>query len=287
MKYPGRYEKGTRTYSLTRIKKAAYVALYVVFACLLSACGAKTDTAIIIAGSTSVQPYAEILAEEYALLHPDQEVDVQGGGSSAGITAAESGIADIGMSSRALKETEQGLWSVEIAKDSLAIIINPLNPIDDLTIEQVRQIYAAEITKWSELGGVDAKIHVITREEGSGTRSAFEELVMGTVFITPKAIVQDSNGAVKQLVADDPNAIGYVSLGLVDHSIKAVLLGGVAASAENVMNELYILYRPFLFVSRSQPEGLAKQFVDFVLSAEGQRVLQTQGLIPVAGGEKE
>jgi len=287
MKIRSRNGKSSKASRPSIKRKAACVALCAFSACLLTACGAKTDTAIIVAGSTSVQPFAEILAEEYALVHPDQDVDIQGGGSSAGITAAESGIADIGMSSRALKEAERGLWSVEIAKDSLAIVVNPRNPIENLTMEQVRQIYAAEVTKWSELGGTDSTIHVITREEGSGTRSAFEELVMGMALITPKAIVQDSNGAVKQLVADDPNAIGFVSLGLVDSSIKAMLLGGVAASAENVMNGRYTLYRPFLFVSRGQPEGLSKQFIDFVLSEEGQRVLQMQGLIPARGGEAE
>ena len=287
MNFRGRYLQSSGAGGPAKKRKAACIALCVAAACLLSACGVKMDAAIILAGSTSVQPYAEILAEEYARSHPDQEVDVQGGGSSAGITAAESGIADIGMSSRALKEAEQGLWSVEIAKDGLAVIINPKNPIEDLTIEQIRRIYAAEATKWSDLGGADSKIHVITREEGSGTRSAFEELVMEKALITPKAIVQDSNGAVRLLVADDPNAIGFISLGLVDRSVKAVRLEGVAASAENVMNAWYSLFRPFLFVARGEPEGLSKQFIDFVLSEEGQRTLRKEGLIPVSGGAKE
>jgi len=254
---------------------------------LLTSCASREGHSIIVAGSTSVQPYTEILAEEYAHLYPDRQVDVQGGGSTAGITAARSGTADIGMSSRSLKEGEEGLWFVEIALDGLAIIVNPENSLEDLTISQVRSIYSAEVTKWSELGCIDSRIHVIAREEGSGTRSAFEELVMGDNSITPKAIVQDSNGAVRQLVADDPNAIGFISLGLVDHTVKALRLGGVTASVENVMNGSYSLFRPFLFITNSQPEGLTEMFIEFTLADEGSRIMEKEGLIPVAGSEQK
>jgi phosphate transport system substrate-binding protein len=264
---------------------------------LLSSCGSNSEFSIIVAGSTSVQPYAEILAEAYMHDNPESEIDVQGGGSSAGITAALSHTADIGMSSRALKDTEleklngtgQELWSVEIAKDGLAIIIHPDNPIKNLTLEQICAIYAAEVTNWKELGGKDAKIHVITREEGSGTRDAFEELVMNKKTITPKAIVQDSNGAVRLLVSDDKNSIGFISLGLVEpekgqKEVKALLLEGVEATVENVRNGSYKLFRPFLFVTvvaeGEEPTGLTKQFIDFTLSDEGQQILIKEGLIP-------
>jgi phosphate transport system substrate-binding protein len=217
---------------------------------LFSACSARDESNAIIAGSTSVQPYAELLAEEFALAHRDYIIDIQGGGSSAGIAAAMSGAADIGMSSRALKESEKELWEVEIAKDGLAIIVNYGNPIIDLAIHQVRDIYAGKVTSWEAFGGRNARIHIIAREEGSGTRSAFEDLVMGASNeITPKAIVQDSNGAVRQLVADDPDAIGFISLGLVDSTVKAVRLDGILPTRENVINGIYTLFRPFLFVS--------------------------------------
>ncbi len=251
----------------------------------LSGCGQKSEAGIVIAGSTSVQPYAEIVAEEYMLLHPGTEIDIQGGGSAAGITAAQSGIADIGMSSRSLKDEESGLWYVEIARDGLAVIVNPANSVKDLTLDQVRGIYAETITSWSEVGGASSKIHVIAREEGSGTRSAFTDLVMGkTTEITPRAIVQDSNGAVRQLVADDPNAIGFISLGLVNEKVKALELGGIAATRDNVENGSYKLSRPFLFVSLNEPTGQTKEFVDFILSAEGQKILMNEGLIPSSGG---
>ena len=259
----------------------------VLLTALASACNARSKTDIIIAGSTSVQPYAEVLAEEYALLFPGNEIDIQGGGSSAGITAAESGTADIGMSSRHLKESEQELWSVEIAKDGLAVIVNPKNPILNLTLEQVSDIYSGKITNWNELGGSDHKIHIITREDGSGTRSAFEELVMGESRITPKAIVQDSNGAVRLLVSGDRYAIGFISLGLVDSTVKAIGLNGVAPTRENVMGGSYSLFRPFLFVCLGPPEGEVKQFIDFTLSREGQQLLMHEGLIPVVEGAAE
>ena len=271
---------------ITQAGRTAAVAALVLSMSLMPACGRRSD-GIVVAGSTSVQPYAEVLSEDYALLYPDEAVDVQGGGSAAGITAAESGAADIGMSSRDLTDDEkQLLWSVEIAKDGLAIIINPKNPIQDLTLEQVRDIYTMNITEWSELGGIKAKIHVITREDGSGTRTSFESLIMGTQRITPRAIVQDSNGAVRQLVSEDPNSIGFISLGLVDQTVKALHLDGIVPSRENVINGTYGLFRPFLFVTKGEPAGLAKQFIDYTLSPDGQKVLMDEGLIPSTEGTK-
>jgi len=271
-------------------KRRNRTALQVILLCisisLLSACSRPSESGFIVAGSTSVQPYAEILAEEYMILHTGAEIDIQGGGSSAGITAAKSGIANIGMSSRHLNEEEKSLWSIEIAKDGLGVIVHPSNPIENLTLDQIRKIYSGEIKNWSEVGGNDAKIHIITREEGSGTRSAFAELVMEKTEITAKAIVQDSNGAVKQLIKDDENAIGYVSLGLVDKDVKALHLEGIAANQENILNGTYTLSRPFLFVALSEPTGETKQFIDFILSPEGQKMLNDEGLIPTAEGGK-
>jgi phosphate transport system substrate-binding protein len=253
---------------------------------MMSACSGAPGSAMIVAGSTSVQPYAEVLAEEYMVLNPDSEIDIQGGGSSAGITAAQTQSADIGMSSRALKDEEKSLWYAEIARDGLVLIVNPKNPIKNLTSDQIRDIYTATITDWSQLGGSKSKINIIAREEGSGTRSAFTELLMDKAEITPKAIVQDSNGAVRQLVADDPNAIGFISLGLVNDKVKALHLDGIEATRENIMNGSYSLSRPFLFVTNGEPTGLAKKFIDFTLSSEGQKLLSNEGLIPAEGTGK-
>ncbi len=250
----------------------------------LPGCSCIPKASVVLAGSTSVQPFAEILAEAYMLIHPDVTIDIQGGGSAAGIMAAQTGTANIGMSSRALTDQEKDLWFVEIARDGLAIILNPANTITNLTMKQVRDIYSGASSDWSSLGGSVKKIHVITREDGSGTRSAFESLVMGKTQITSKAIVQNSNGAVRQLVASDPNAIGFISLGLIDTTIKGVKLDGIAASRANIVNGTYGLSRPFIFLAPSQPNGIAKDFIDFTLSSEGMRILETEGLITAQEG---
>jgi phosphate transport system substrate-binding protein len=264
---------------------AVFAALTVLLplAVSLVGCGRGAGAGIILAGSTSVQPFAEILAEDYMKLYPDVSIDVQGGGSAAGIMAASSGTADIGMSSRALAGDELKLWWVEIARDGLAVIVNPKNPLASLTLAQVRDIYAGTVTNWSLLGGTRGAIHVVAREDGSGTRASFESMIMGKTSITPRAIIQDSNGAVRQVVADDPGAIGFVSLGLVDTSVKALALDGTAATRDNVINGSYGLSRPFLFLARSEPVGKVKQFVDFVLSDAGKKILDTEGLVTSGG----
>ena len=271
---------------IMRLKFKNSISIVCVFTLLLSvllfsACRPKNSESIILAGSTSVQPFAEILAEQFMELHPEINIDVQGGGSAAGILAANSGTADIGMSSRGLNTDESKiLIAVEIARDGLAVIVHPSNPIANLTLAQVSAIYSGEITSWDALGdAMKKKIHVVTREDGSGTRSAFESLVMGKVAIMPQAIVQDSNGAVRQLVADDPAAIGFISLGLVDSTVKAIELDGIQATREHVIDGSYRLTRPFLFLTRTQPEGTAKLFIDFTLSTEGRRILNNEGLI--------
>ncbi|MCL2764698.1 MAG: phosphate ABC transporter substrate-binding protein [Treponema sp.] len=244
---------------------------------LLFSC--EKGKAKIIAGSTSVQPYVEVLAEEFMIMYPHYMIDIQGGGSSAGITAVESGAAQLGMTSRALKDSELHLWTAGIARDGLAMIINPGNPVNSLTLSQIRSIYTGDIQDWSALGGNNARIHIIAREEGSGTRSAFEDMVMDNLRITPKAIVQASNGTVRQLVAGDPYSIGFISLGLVDNTVKALQLDNIAATQENIQNGSYSLYREFLFVSKDKPEGAAMDFIEFIFSAEGQRIITQEGLI--------
>ena len=245
---------------------------------LLTGCGRNANS-VVLAGSTSVQPFAEVLAQDYMASHPGVSIDVQGGGSAAGIMATQSGTTDIGMSSRNLQGSETTLWSIEIARDGIAIIINPKNPITDLTLQQVADIYDGKTTNWDQIGGKKGEIDVFTREDGSGTRSSFESLVMGKNQIMARAMVENSNGAIRQLVADDPGAVGYISLGLVDSTVKALDLGGIVPSRAHVVDGTYNLSRPFLFLSLKPPEGLVKDFIDFTMSAEGQKILYDQGLI--------
>jgi phosphate transport system substrate-binding protein len=211
--------------------------------------------------------------------HPGISIDIQGGGSAAGIMATQSGTTDIGMSSRNLQGSETTLWSIEIARDGIAIIINPKNPIMNLTLQQVADIYDGKTTNWDQIGGKKGDIDVFTREDGSGTRSSFESLVMGKNQIMARSMVENSNGAIRQLVADDPAAIGFISLGLVDSTVKALDLAGIVPSRANVVDGTYNLSRPFLFLSLKPPEGLVKDFIDFTMSAQGQKILYDQGLI--------
>ncbi len=249
---------------------------------LLAGCrGGRSKNELTLAGSTSIQPFADKWAELFMARHPDLGVDVQGGGSSAGIQACKSGACEIGMSSRELKGDEKDLTEIVVARDGLAIIVHPSNPVRGLRLAEVKQIFSGDLTDWKPLGGPDTRITVVTREEGSGTRGAFQELVMGKTRIFRGAITEDSNGTVREIVAHDPAAIGFISLGLVNSQVRALALDGAAASDDNIRNGSYRLVRPFLFVSRGEPTGLAKQFVDFVLSAEGQALIEKEGLLPI------
>jgi len=241
-------------------------------------------------GSTSVEPFAEALAEEYMSHHSGEKIFVQGGGSSAGILAVRTGSAEIGMSSRNLMDSEKDLIAVPIIYDAIAVIVHRENPLNDLTLDQIRKIFSAEITRWLELGGKNHPITLVTREEGSGTREAFQKLIMGKREISLSALVQDSNGAIRQVVTDDRNAIGYISLGLVNDRVKALKIGGIEATVENIQHRRYKIVRPFLFVFKSRPQDLGKDFLDYILSPAGQKLLVQEGLIsmnPIPEAKKE
>lgn len=247
-----------------------------------------TGKQIVVAGSTSVQPFADRWAEVFMEKNPGLVVNVQGGGSSAGIQAAKSGAADIGTSSRDLKPDEMDLHQIVVARDGLAVIVHPSLPLDDLSLLEVKSIFDGEIRSWRVLIGLDRPVDVVTREEGSGTRGAFQEMVMGkTTRITNLAIVEDSNGTVREIVTSDPDSIGYISLGLVTPRVKAVKLEGVTASEESILQGRYKLVRPFLFLTRGQPSGPVRQFIDFVLSPEGQELVRKEGLIPAGEAVKK
>lgn len=250
----------------------------------LSKSGAsRKETSITVAGSTSVMPFSEKLAEFYMLQHPNLSVDVQGGGSSAGIQASINRTVSIGMSSRKLKPDEKVLKEIPICYDGISIIVHPKNPLQDISLEQIRKIYSGQIRNWKELGWIDRNIDAVSREEGSGTRGAFEELVMGKEFIDDGIMVQDSNGSVKEVVATDPYSIGFVSLGMVDRNVKALSIEGAAPTVQNIRKNKYSMVRPFLYLTAGEPTGPAKLFIDFVLSREGQNILRKEGLVPIRG----
>jgi phosphate transport system substrate-binding protein len=241
----------------------------------------RSQSGITVAGSTSVEPFAELLAEEYMLKHPQSHIYVQGGGSTAGIEAVRSHAANIGMSSRSLLTNEKDLYAVTIAKDAIAIIVQPKNAIQDLSLTQIKQVFSGKIRNWKEVGGLPHPIVLVTREEGSGTREAFQKLVMGKEEISLESLVQDSNGAIRQVVASDPNAIGYISLGLVNEKVKTLKISGVEPNLTHIEKGRYRLVRPFLFVFHGEPVGEAKSFLEFVLSPIAQRLLSQEGLVTI------
>ncbi len=276
---------------ITHSSSRGLARLFVVAALLLPlGCSRASKTAITLAGSTSVEPFAERLAELYTRAHPDAEISVQGGGSSAGIRACQSRICAIGMSSRELTPEEKGLVEIPIAHDAIALIVNARNPVRVMTLEQARDVFAGRIRNWKELGGPNQRITPITREEGSGTRASFEEKVMvagmpkdkdgkaNPAAFAPDALVQDSNGSVREIVASDPAAIGYISSGLIDERVAAILLGGVAPTEATIRSGRYPVVRQFLFLTNGEATGTAKAFIEYVLSDSGQRTLTEEGL---------
>jgi phosphate transport system substrate-binding protein len=235
------------------------------------------------AGSTTVQPLAEKMAAAFRLQNPDVEIVIQGGGTAVGITSANDGTVDIGAASRELKESDPALVKYILARDGIGIIASPQNTaITGLTTAQIKDIFSGAITDWSEVGSNAGSIHVVAREEGSGTRTAFEELVMGKdgPAIVKTAILQSSNGALKQVVAGDKLAIGFVSLGYVDDTVKALAVNDVAATQDNAKNGTYPIIRPLYFVTKEPATGLVKAFIDFCQSAAGQQIAVAEGYVP-------
>jgi phosphate transport system substrate-binding protein len=254
----------------------------------LTGCRGPESGGLTIAGSTSVQPVAELLADRYMAEHRGVTINVQGGGSTAGVRAAQSGAAAVGMASRELKPTETGLQTFLLARDAIALIVHPSNPIRSLTKAQVRGIFSGQVRRWEEVGGPTGAITFITREEGSGTRGAFEELVMGKeTEIAPDGIVQDSTGAVRAIVAGDRHAIGYISLGMVTPEVAAVALDGVVPTHGSVIHGRYALTRPFLLLTQGKPTPEAQVYLDYVRTPACQAIVEEEGYVPVtAGGDR-
>lgn len=236
-------------------------------------------------GSTSMEKLANALSEAFMEEYPDVTVTAEFVGSGAGIEAVTNGTADIGNSSRSLKDEEKAAGVVEnvVAIDGIAVCVDPANEVADLTKEQLTNIYNGTITNWKEVGGADEPIIVIGREAGSGTRGAFEELV-DLQDACKYANELDSTGAVIAKVASTPGAIGYASLDALDDSVKALSLEGVEATAENIKAGNYFLSRPFVMATKgeiSEQNDLVQAWFDYVMGDEGQQVASEVGLITV------
>lgn len=255
------------------------------------AADATTDTTasadlsgkITLAGSTSMEKLANAMAEAFMEKYPNVTVAPEFTGSGAGLESLAKGTVDIGDASRALSDDEKADGAVEniVAIDGIAVITDSENAVSDITSEQLAQIYTGEITNWSDLGGADEQIVVIGREAGSGTRDAFEEL-SDVKDACKYAQELDSTGAVLAKVAATPGAIGYVSLDVVDDTVKALQLNSVDATEDNILAGTYVLQRPFVMATMgeiSEQNDLVKAFFDFIHSEEGQQVITSVGLI--------
>ena len=244
---------------------------------------ADLSGSISMVGSTSMEKFANALSEVFMEKYPNVTVQAEFVGSGAGIEAVTNGSADIGNSSRNLTDEEKanGIAENIVAIDGIAVVVDPANTVADLTKQQLTDIYSGTVTNWSEVGGSDSPIVVVGREAGSGTRSAFEE-ILGLEDACAYSSELDSTGAVMARVASTPGAIGYVSLDVLDDTVKALNLEGTEPTAENIKAGSYFLSRPFVMATNgeiSEQNELVQALFDFVYSDEGDAVIETVGLI--------
>lgn len=246
---------------------------------------ADLSGSITMAGSTSMEKLANAVAEAFMEKYPNVTVNAEFTGSSAGIESLLSGSVDIGNSSRALEDSEKQAGAVEniVAIDGIAVVVNPDTKVENLTKEQLSQIYTGEITDWADVDGDSAPIVVIGREAGSGTRGAFEEL-LDVADKCAYASELDSTGAVMAKVASTPGSIGYVSLDVLDDTVKALKLEGVEPTPENIKAGNYFLSRPFVMATKgeiSEQSETVQALFDYLSSAEGKDLISSVGLITV------
>lgn len=273
-------------------KIVALLASTVLVGSLAVGCGSSSsggDSAdgskITVSGSTSVGPVMESIAEEFQAKNEGVKVEVQQPGSSAGVKNTIEGTSEIGMVSRDLKDEEKsaGLKETEIAIDGIAVITNKSNEVKNLTLAQIKDIYTGNITNWKEVGGKDAPIVVVSREDGSGTRDGFQEKVgFESEELIKDAQISDGSGNIKTTVEGNENAIGYISFGYVDEAVNSLQVDGVEISVENVKADKYPIKRPFIVVNKE--DGISengKLLIDFILSDEGQQLIEKKGFISI------
>ena len=276
------------------MKKVICMALACVMTMSMAACGAKSEVVAVndaakltgtvsTDGSTSMEKVIGGLGEMFMEMNNGVTFTYNPTGSGAGIKAIQEGRCDIGLSSRALKAEEeaQGLKATVLAYDGIAVIVNPENTVEDLTVEQIAAIYKGEVTNWSEVGGNDAEIVLIGREAGSGTRSGFEEIVEVEDLCQYRQELT-STGDVITAVSQNPGAIGYASLASVKDTVKAVKVDGVAPSDETVKNESYAIQRPFVLVTKEDVvlNETAQAFFDYITSEAAREVITAAGVVP-------
>lgn len=238
-----------------------------------------------IAGGTAHIPVMEEAAKRIMKAWPDVRITIAAGGSGAGARKVAEGLVDIGNTGRPLSDEEKaaggGLESFPFAIDGVAVTVHPDNPVTGLTAAQARDIFAGTTTNWNQIGGKEAAINLFTRDEASGTREVFWKVLLEKGPIADQANVVASNGAMKVALSKDPNAIGYVSMGHVDQTVKAIELDGVAATRENARSGAYPVVRRLFMNTRGKPSELAQAFIDYICSAEGAAICEDNGFLPI------
>ncbi len=264
--------------------KKIWMMILVTVAGLVLTAGAENIT---MAGSTTVLPIAQRTAEVFMGKHPDINITVRGGGSGVGIASIIDGTCDIGDASRPIKDKEikkaidKGVnpKANVVAMDGIAVIVHPSNKVDKLTMEQIREIYTGKISNWSQTGGTNTKIVIISRDSSSGTFETFNNLALKKARVRPDALMQASNQAVATTIAQTPGGIGYVGLGYLSSSVKAVAVDGVMPSKKTVLSQDYKLARPLFMYTNGEPKGVVKQYMDFVTGKEGQKIAEEVGFV--------
>jgi phosphate transport system substrate-binding protein len=250
------------------------MALIIIIATYAAVTNYNKTTDITIEGSTSMYPVATALAKAYMEKYHNVHVTVQGGDSEAGINNVKAGKVDIGMSSKNLTDTESsGLTEYNIGKDPVAVIVNPDNPVNSITLDELKDVYTGKTTNWEELGGNNTKITPVTREMGSGTRYDFEVYVMAGANYTNNIMVTTSTYGALQTVAVSSGTIGYVSNNAITSDVKTLKINNVTLNEQNVENGTYPLTRSMLFLVKGSATGEIKDFIDFSLSQEGQTII--------------
>jgi phosphate transport system substrate-binding protein len=248
---------------------------------------AAAEERLDITGASTIAPLVAEIAKRFEEEHSDVRIDVQTGGSSRGIADARQGIADIGMVSRALKDDEKDLIAFPIARDGVALILHASNPVSALSRDQIIGIYKRDITNWSEVGGLDRPITVVNKAEGRSTLEIFlAQLGLEITDVRPHVIIGDNEQGVK-VVAGNPDAIGYVSIGSAEFHVqngtplKLLTLGSIAPTTENVANGTYEASRPLNLVTNKPPTGLSKAFLDYACSAAVDDLIREQYFVPI------
>jgi phosphate transport system substrate-binding protein len=236
-----------------------------------------------IAGGTAHIPVMKEAAKRIMTYNPDVRITVAGGGSGVGIQKVGEGLVDIGDAGRPLSDAEQekyGLLSFPFAVDGVATVVSADNPVSGLSSKQVREIFSGEITNWKEVGGENAAIHVYTRDEASGTRAVYWKKLLNKRKIVASANVVPSNGAMKSAIARDTQGIGYVSIGHLDDTVKAPELDGVSVTQKTAKSGEYPVVRKLYMNTKGQPEGIVKDFIDYILSSDCNEIIVSSGYIP-------